>query len=224
MTGLESLALHLPRITALIGGGGKTTLLYLLGQMLAEQGKTVVLTTTTHLAQDNCAVEPKNVDELNSMLAPGRTVLAAYPAADGRMTGIPPKWYARLKADHVIVEADGSHRLPLKVHRSHEPVIPEGTELVLQVAGLTALGKLSDEVVHHPEEMGLYESEVVQPELISYILLRGAERCSSKCVAVLNQADDVFLRQQAFEIKRALEKKHLRTIVTRLKGGVACWY
>lgn len=30
-------------------------------------------------------------------------------------------------ADYVIVEADGSKRLPLKAHASHEPVIPENT-------------------------------------------------------------------------------------------------
>ncbi len=224
MTGLEPLALHLPRVTALIGGGGKTTLLYLLGQTLAEQGKSVLLTTTTHLAQDDCAVAPESADALNALLAPGKVILAAYPAEDGRMTGIPPQWYPRLKADYILVEADGSRRRPLKVHRENEPVIPEGTELVFQVAGLSALGRCSDEVIHHPEEMGLREPEAVRPELIAFVLLRGAERCPCECVAVLNQADDAILRQQAFEIKRMLEKKQLSAVVTRLKGEIACWY
>lgn len=224
MTELKTLALRLPRVTALIGGGGKTSLLYLLGQELAEQGESVLLTTTTHLAQDDCAVAPKDIDELNALLAPEKIVLAAYPAADGRMTGIPAKWYAHLKADRILVEADGSHRLPLKVHRAFEPAIPAGAELVLQVAGLSALGRCTNEAVHHPEEMGLPEPERVSPELIESILLRGAKRCPCQCVAVLNQADDDFLRRQAFEMKKKLEKEKLFTVITRLKGEVACWY
>ncbi len=224
MTERKTLEVHLPRVTALIGGGGKTSLLYLLGQELAEQGKSVLLTTTTHLAQDDCAVAPTSVDELNRLIAPGKALLAAYPAADGRMTGIPIEWYAQLEVDHIIVEADGSHRLPLKVHRAHEPVIPDGTELVLQVAGLSALGRCTNEAVHHSEEMNLSGQESVRPELIVSILLRGAERCPCRCVAVLNQADDEFLRRQALEMKRELEKENLFTVITKLKGEVACWY
>lgn len=224
MTGLKPLALRLPRMTALIGGGGKTTLLYLLGKMLEEQGKSVLITTTTHLAQDDCAVAPESINELNGLLAPGKTVLAGYPAEDRRMIGIPAEWYTQVKADHILVEADGSHRLPLKVHRADEPVIPGGTGLALQVAGLSALGKRSDEVVHRPEEIGLYEPETVRPELIAFLLLRGAKQCPCKCVAVLNQADDAFLRHQAFEIKSILEEEQLHAIVTKLKGEVACWY
>lgn len=42
---LERLYLRLPRVTALIGGGGKTTLLSALGETCARRGERVLLTT-----------------------------------------------------------------------------------------------------------------------------------------------------------------------------------
>lgn len=44
-------------------------------------------------------------------------------------------------ADLVLVEADGSRRLPLKYPNETEPVIPEDMDLILAVTGLSALGK-----------------------------------------------------------------------------------
>ena len=43
--------------------------------------------------------------------------------------------------DVVIVEADGSRGLPLKCPGDQEPVIPDGTDLVIGVAGATAIGQ-----------------------------------------------------------------------------------
>ena len=65
---LDALTPRLPRVTALIGGGGKTTLLYALGAHLAARGRAVVLTTTTHLGYDPAAVAPAGPEELNRLL------------------------------------------------------------------------------------------------------------------------------------------------------------
>ena len=226
MTGLEALAAQLPRVTAIIGGGGKTTLLHLLGQTLAEQGKRVVLTTTTHLAQERCAVSPVAVKELNDIQIKNHPILAAYPAADGRMAGIPVEWYGAVEADYILVEADGSRRLPLKVHRVFEPVIPPGAELLMQVAGLSALGKTVDESVHCYEEMGLRADRIVDEGVIGGLLLRGFEHCSATtdCMAVLNQADAAERLCAGEKIRRQLAEAGIRSAVTRLKGEVRCLY
>ena len=73
---LERLYLRLPRVTALIGGGGKTTLLSALGETCARRGERVLLTTTTHLGWMPEAVCPDSVENLNRQLVPGRAVLA----------------------------------------------------------------------------------------------------------------------------------------------------
>ena len=48
-------------------------------------------------------------------------------------------------ADLVLVEADGAKRLPLKVPRGNEPIIPDNTDLILCVSGLSAAGSLAAE-------------------------------------------------------------------------------
>lgn len=76
-------------------------------------------------------------------------------------------------ADYVIVEADGSKRLPLKAHAAHEPVIPPETSRTVCVVGLSGLGRRVAEVVHRPELFAPPES-VVTPELLAEVLNREA--------------------------------------------------
>ena len=45
----------------------------------------------------------------------------------------------------MLVEADGSRRLPLKVPRAGEPVIPDNTDMILCLNGLTSLGKWAED-------------------------------------------------------------------------------
>ena len=54
-------------------------------------------------------------------------------------------------ADYVLVEADGSRRLPLKAHAPHEPVIPPEAKRVLCVVGARGFGRPIREAVHRPE-------------------------------------------------------------------------
>lgn len=48
----------------------------------------------------------------------------------------------------VLVEADGSHRLPIKVPAEHEPVIFDDADLIFVVQGLSAVGKKREDVCH----------------------------------------------------------------------------
>ncbi|MFQ9395895.1 MAG: hypothetical protein ACLR2E_20080 [Lachnospiraceae bacterium] len=47
----------------------------------------------------------------------------------------------------MLVEADGSRRLPLKYPNATEPVVPEDTDLILAVTGLSAPRKRSGEIL-----------------------------------------------------------------------------
>ena len=56
----------------------------------------------------------------------------------------------------LLVEADGSRQLPLKAPAEHEPAIPEITNHVVVLAGLSGLGRpLNDENVHRSKIFSL---------------------------------------------------------------------
>ncbi len=155
-------------VIALVGAGGKTSALFHLGAGLVAEGRRVLLTSTTHLLdpQQEAARPPLTLvlcPDLEApsgacalaQASPGLTVLMARPAAEpGKLKGIHPAWIPALRAtwDIVLVEADGSRRLPLKAPADHEPVLPPGTDLVVGVVGLSGLGRpLDDRTVHRPE-------------------------------------------------------------------------
>jgi probable selenium-dependent hydroxylase accessory protein YqeC len=87
--------------------------------------------------------------------SPGVTLLAARPTdLPGKLRGIHPSHVAALREAWgvVLVEADGSKRLPIKAPAPYEPVLPEGTSLVVGVVGLDALGwPMDGRTVHRPE-------------------------------------------------------------------------
>ena len=157
-------------VVAFVGAGGKTSALFHLARELAGEGKRVLVTTTTHLADPR--VEPGGFEgklvfspEMEapcpgeagplSVPVPGITVLASREAdAPGKVKGIHPSWVTALLPgwDQILVEADGSRRLPVKAPGPGEPVIPPGTDLVVGIVGLDCLGRPMDgRTVHRPE-------------------------------------------------------------------------
>ena len=214
------LAEKLPRVTALIGGGGKTTLLYALGTFCARRGERVLLTTTTHLGWTPEAVCPETAEQLNEWLAPGKVMLAGSPDAQRhKLTGIPTHWYPRLRADRILVEADGSRCLPLKYHRTFEPVVPAETGLVIELMGLSALDRPAGEVLHGWQTAGIVSERVVDEALCADLLTRGLEKTKFEGakLVLLNQADTPALQSRGEHIARQLRKQGVECHVVRLK-------
>ena len=138
-------------ITAIIGSGGKTTLLRTLSGELPGR---VLLCTSTHFqgyADLPTVLDPTAAD-LRKTLAAHPIVCAAGRSPTGKLVdcGLPYETLAGL-ADFVLVEADGSRQRPLKAHARHEPVIPPCTRQVICVVGLSGLHRPVSEVVHRPE-------------------------------------------------------------------------
>ena len=157
----ERLKLTNARTIALIGAGGKTTLLWRLAGEARARGETTLVTTATHIlrpAPGQCDrfVSPVDEDELRAALACGGLTCAGYPDANGKCTGLLPALFAtgQAAADRVLYEADGAKRLPLKVHRADEPVLHPATDAVVLVLGLSALGRPVRETVHRWELCG----------------------------------------------------------------------
>ena len=163
-------------VTALIGGGGKTTLMYTLAEELRRRG-TVLVTTSTHIQRpERCPLLlTGDAAAVTAALADGGVVCVAAESAGGKLTAplLPFETLAAL-ADFVLVEADGSKRLPLKAHAPHEPVIPPNARQTVCVVGADGFGRPIREVCHRPERYaalcGAAEDDVVTPALEAAVL------------------------------------------------------
>ena len=137
-----------PGITAIIGSGGKSTLLKTLGLELMRAGGRVLLCTTTHMFPVAGVPWDGSSRRLDSapwkpgaLHVPGCTCEACAGMNRGSIcqAGVLDPETGKLSApaeplnelaqrfDYVLAEADGSKQLPLKAHAAWEPVIPSGT-------------------------------------------------------------------------------------------------
>ncbi len=152
-------------VVALIGAGGKTTLMYRLAAELVSTCPVLVTTTTRILHPGNASNHRVVVTrhrqqacrEVRKTIGQGRTAVLGAGLVEGqKLAGIPADWWPDLLAEMaggvVLVEADGAARKPLKGHAAHEPVVPHWATLVVMVAGMRVLGRsLGPEWVHRPE-------------------------------------------------------------------------
>lgn len=68
---------------------------------------------------------------------------------------------------YILVEADGSRRLPLKAHAAHEPVIPIGSQRSILLVGASGIGQPLDAVCHRPERYREILAGLSVPDQIS---------------------------------------------------------
>ena len=164
-----------PGVTAVIGGGGKTTLLRTLGEELAEESR-VLLCTTTKIFPFHDLPCAMTAEELNSLRRELRLMCAGTPVPGTEKLTAPPVPIAELAAwfDYVLVEADGSAQRPFKAHASHEPVIPAEASQVICVVGASGFGKPIREATHRPELYaqlaGVSVEDPVAPETEAAVL------------------------------------------------------
>lgn len=167
---------------AIIGAGGKSTLLRKLAEELSEsgRGRVVVATSTKMYVPDWCPVVlDGGLGEVEAALASCPLVcVGAIHAPTGKLDA-PRLAFDELAqlADYVIVEADGAKGLPLKAHAPHEPVIPSCASRTVCVAGVDGIGGRISQVCHRPERFaqlaGLTPDDAVTPEALAAVL--GAE-------------------------------------------------
>ena len=131
-----------PGITAVIGGGGKTTLLRTLGLELA-QGHRVVLCTTTKILPFPDLPCAATRAELQALRETHRLLCAGTPVPESGKLTVPEVPMETMAAwfDYVLVEADGAARRPLKAHAPHEPVIPPQANQTICVVGSSGFGR-----------------------------------------------------------------------------------
>jgi len=230
----EALELDGHRIICLVGAGGKTSLMFAMARELAALGNHAITSTTTKI------FEPSRKDTPFLFLREGAgDIIQTIPGLIHRyrhftlverrlpetqkLKGVSPELIDRLGAldevDHIIVEADGAARLPLKAPGENEPVIPLKTSLVVVVVGIDSIGvELSKDQVFRPhivsELTGLPLGEKVTGAVIAELIVhpRGMAKGApthSTIIPFLNKADIPGGLEKGRELaQRILEKGH----------------
>ena len=183
----DALQLNLPghAVISVVGAGGKTSLIFAWARELAADGKQVIITTTTHMYR------PERMEE------DGIKVIAADDLErPDKLTALPADVLAGLRetADVILIEADGSRRMPLKWPGDNEPAIPDYTDITVCVAGLSALGRRTTDVIFRADELpDTLKRETVDMNLMHAMLssrIGGQKGVRGEFRVFLNQVDD----------------------------------
>lgn len=257
-------------VNAVIGSGGKSSLLKSLSLELSQKGS-VLLTTSTHIlpfshcenicfSDENISSSNENISILNENtlnsnenisalnknisilkeknLLPGedihseeealenskallqRKVLSLWNKSkspilclgtlgkNGKLSPSPLPFSALEKmADYVLVEADGSKRLPGKAHGQNEPQIPRESQRTVLVFGASALHKPISEVIHRVEIFQNFFTPPLTPEtlLTKELLLQAFRKENLGDCLFVNQLD-CLTKKEAEELLLFLQK------------------
>ena len=263
-------------VNAVIGSGGKSSLLKSLSLELSQKGS-VLLTTSTHIlpfshcenicfSDENISISDENISILNEnalisdenvsilnenalisdenvstlkekILLPGedihseealknpkallqRKVLALWNKSkspilclgtlekNGKLSPFPLPFSALEKmADYVLVEADGSKRLPGKAHGQNEPQIPKESQRTILVFGASALHKPISEVIHRVEIFQNFFTPTLSPDTLmtKELLLQAFRKENLGDCLFVNQLD-CLTKKEAGELLLFLQK------------------
>jgi len=206
----SAIALGRRELVSLVGGGGKTTLLFALGRLA---GARTILTTTTKMGRDQTGGFPvldgPTDAELGAALDRDETVLVRRGADGTKAIGVDgstcDRWFDPTSGpavDRVIVEADGSRQRPFKAPRAFEPVIPSTSTLLIACVGAGALGRVIADACHRPLRLaaiaGCSPYQRLTPDRLATVLAsdRGSRKeCPDRAryVVVINQVTDSHL-------------------------------
>lgn len=240
-------------VNAIIGSGGKSSLLKSLSLELSQKGS-VLLTTSTHIlpfshcenicfSDENVSISDENISILNEnafisnenvsslnkniltlnekILLPGKDthseealensktllqskVLSLWDKSqnpilclgtlerNGKLSPFPLSFSAiEQMADFVLVEADGSKRLPGKAHGRNEPEIPKESQRTVLVFGASALHKPISEVIHRVEIFQNFFTPSLTPDtlLTKELLLQAFRKEKLGDCLFVNQLD-----------------------------------
>ena len=188
-----------PGVTALVGGGGKTSLLYHLAGELSRRGS-VAITTTTHIKKPDQFPFAAAAEEAKMLLAEKKYVCIGTEAEDNKLTAPTFAGWENI-ADYVIVEADGAKMHPLKAHAEYEPVIPAGCENVICVVGASGFGRAVALAAHRPEIYAALAEVSEQTNVTPEIAAKVVEKEALHTRVFLNQTDAL----QGFAAKSAVK-------------------
>lgn len=148
--------LNKDKVITVVGAGGKTSTIFELGNELSNLNKKTIITTTTHMKLDKDFLlidEDFNIENLKKILQKNNLIKIGKKESDYKVKSLDEDTLKRCIyiSDFLLIEGDGSKRLPLKAPKDNEPVIIQETDLVIGLIGFDSLDKKIEETCHRPE-------------------------------------------------------------------------
>ena len=228
-------------IIALVGAGGKTSVLFAMGKEVAQSGGKVILTTTTKIYEPNetdmkvvVADEPGLlVSQINMAFDHHNIVVVGKSRLPTAQLNFPPKLLGldfalfdilcQTKADMIIVEADGAGKKPLKAPAPHEPVIPSSATIVIPVVGIDCIHKpLASDHVHRADLVariaGVSLGQAITPDVVTAVFTSdlGYLKCvppQAKWIPFINKVETSGQLTLAREIAKKIRAKTSATVL-----------
>lgn len=198
----------------LVGGGGKTTVMYELAAAWAACGRRVLVLTSTHILQPADGSFAADAAAVHNLWQQRRYAVIGTPElSTGKLTAPPQFLYEALKlqADVILCEADGSRHHPCKAPAAHEPVLLPESDIVLAVAGMDALGNSLAQACQRPQLaadlLDCSADKIIDAQMLTALLL--SEQGARKNVGtrayyiVLNKCD----------LLKALQREEMRWLL-----------
>lgn len=198
----------------LVGGGGKTTVMYELAAAWAACGCKVLVLTSTHILQPADGSFAADAAAVHNLWQQRRYAVIGTPELDtGKLTAPLQSVYEALKlqADVILCEADGSRHHPCKAPAAHEPVLLPESDIVLAVAGMDALGNSLAQACQRPQLaadlLDCSADKIIDAQMLTALLL--SEQGARKNVGtrayyiVLNKCD----------LLKALQREEMRWLL-----------
>ncbi len=228
-------------VISLVGAGGKTTALFQLAhEMTHSLYATVFVTNTTHLGTWQTTLADQHiiateVNHLHDLPTHGVTLITDE-TENARVKPVNQavlNWlHEKSKGSNIplLIEADGSRQKSIKAPASHEPPIPEFSDIVIVTSGFSALGKpLTDEFIHRAEIFsqlsGLQKNQPVTSDALLRALTHpqgGLKNIPphARRVAFINQADTPELLAAGGSMARILLNNYDTVLVGSLQNNI----
>lgn len=209
-----------------VGGGGKSSSMWVIGDYLKAMGYKVRISTTTK-------IDLKEFDNYNIRFVDGGETLGAavLEKADGLLLvkgiweekgkyfGVEKDWLENISIPLdtiVLVEGDGAKRRPFKLPKSHEPVIPKNTAKVFVLIGALIFNEaIKQENCYNIDSvLSLLEGrkKIFNVENILHLIKEGwlPHESDAPFVFLFNQSDLAGTKSMAAELSHLLweETRH----------------
>ena len=205
-------------IRAFVGSGGKTGTIMKQAAAYRQQGLRVLIATSTQMgAREGTIIGDDPQPIIAALENEGFAMAGTKANREGKIAALSEETFRAVSkhADIVLVEADGSRQHPLKFPNDNEPVIPEGTDEIVVICGLSAIGQPAKDVCHRLElvkaAIGIEDDTIITAQHVrelvdkAYMTPLAKQYPDARISLYPCQRDTAYLQQLAEELEKEFQ-------------------